>query len=207
MVFPQHSSNHPFLHVEPLLFSSQIVTVWYVIPFPNLFGIPFLSSRFPILFESYILLRPGSSFLFSVKLGLRSWHVPEQPLEVVIFTVYTRKLEIKHTNVAISVSPYIFLYLLVFWPILFCMALSKCAKLIVGMYLLICRWMQCMDFQKGLWPKRWLDQLQLSPQRWVKELRNRVLYMCVWERRGRERNECDHWIVLCINYQLVWSIN
>lgn len=89
--------------------------------------------------------------------------------------------------------------------VLFCIALSNCTKLIVSTFLLICRWMDCLEFQTGLWPKRWLDQLQLSSE-WSEGLGDKVLY--VWERvrRGRERNTCDCWIILYAIYWFVWRV-
>lgn len=174
----------------------------YVIPSPYLYAVLFPSSHFPTLFKSYTLPGPGSSSSFFCKTLNWEVAVPLKSLEMVILVLpalgrWTTK-----------VWQFLFCLRIFFncvCSVLFCIALSNCTKLIVSTFLLIRRWMDCLEFQTGLWPKRRLDQLQLSSE-WSEGLGDKVLYVCVRVRRGRERNTCDRWIILYAIYWFVWRV-
>jgi hypothetical protein len=164
-------------------------------------SLPHFFLRVPQIlpYSNPTLFQVHSSPLYNY--GLRSCSTDEQPWEMVIFTIHTSYLKVDHTNVQFPFSLPFFFNLC---SVLFCIALSNSPKLIVTACLLICSRMDCTEPQKGLWPKRWLDQLQLSSQSWLTGLG--VGGYNLWGGEGNERLwpleriTCHYWCVWSVFY-------
>lgn len=156
----------------------------------------FLPYSNPILFQDLVRVH-----FFSVKPWFKNLQYPWRVISNRI-SVYTSYLKISYTNLQFLFCLTFFFNCFMLCSILFCIALNSRAKLIVNMYLLICRWMHCMEFQKRFWPKRLSDQLQLSSQSWVKGLGIECWYMY---EREKEREKCRWPLGGFICHLLFWA--